>query len=270
MVKRLAFFLVPLVLLVAACQSAPPASGTPRAGRTRTRVPTEAAVTSLPEVTGTAAPSGTSEATAGGTPQPTFDFQGFILTQAYSKFTSMPGATAVPPPTNVTQSQSSVAVTSSVPLATATPHFSAPASVIVSGPVAIANAINTAECVINGVGACTSTIAEGASVYFTWHFGVQGSQAFKWGNAAVVVQKDGQQFKWFQANNTAKPPPAAGQISTLAVGDQALFRGGLDNVQPGSYSAKLVICQASVEECDAGTGWQDVGGDTVQFVVNPG
>jgi hypothetical protein len=265
MPKRFLAILISLMVLLAACQS-PAVTNTPRPGRTRTRVPS-GSPTTLPQDTATVAPTtAATDSSAASTPQPTFDFQGFILTQAYSKFTPPPGSTPQPQSTIVTPSG---AVTSSVPLDTATPHFSAPAAVIVSGPVSISNAINKATCVINGVGDCTPTISLGASVYVTWTLGIQGSQAFKWGNAAVVFQKDGKQFKWLQANNSAQKPPEAGQISTLAVGDQAIFRGGLDNIQPGAYSAKLVICLASVEQCNAGAGWQDVGGDTVRFAVNP-
>lgn len=275
MIKRILAFLVPLALIAAACQSGPAPTGTPRAGRTRTRVAADV-TQNAPEATATLAATsdtaGSQELTS--TPPATQDLQSYILTQAYSQYTPIASLTPQPQTTGVVVSpaagsQSSLHITSSIPLDTPTPHFDAPASVIVSGPVAIANAINTATCIINGVGDCTSTIPQGSAVYFTWNFGVQGSQAFSWGNAAVVVQKDGQPYKWFQANNTAKPAPADGQMSTLAVGDQAVFRGGIDNIQPGTYSAKLVMCLASVEECNAGTGWQDVGGDTVQFVVNP-
>lgn len=272
MVKRFATLLLPLALILAACQSAPTGGGnntTPRANRTR--VPTEAATQAD---SGTAAPAPTTASTdsAASTSQPTLDLQGYILTQAYSNFTPMPQATLVPQPTNSAathaSSSGSEAGTSGVPLDTPTQGFAAPASVIVSGPVSIAGGINQVTCVIDGVGDCTTVVPQGDNVYFTWSFGVQGSQAFKWGDAAVVVQKDGQQFKWFQANNSALPPPADGQIAILAVGDRALFRGGVDKVQPGTYTAKLEICLGSVEQCNAGTGWQDVGGDTVRFVVN--
>ena len=98
MTKRLLTALLPLAMILAACQSAP-SDSTPRAGRTRT--PNAAITATLEAVDAAAGPPGT-QAPAPRTPEPTFDFPAFILTQAYSQFTPLAANTPLPAATAAT------------------------------------------------------------------------------------------------------------------------------------------------------------------------
>jgi hypothetical protein len=133
----------------------------------------------------------------------------------------------------------------------------------------IPNAVNTAECEIRKVGDCTPAMARDVTLFFTWTFGVRGSEPFQWGNAAVIVERDGQPFKWSQTNNGLQPPPKKDEPSRLLTGQQARFAAGLDEAEPGVYTARLTMCLAPVADCNAGIGWQDVGGDVITFVIAP-
>lgn len=145
----------------------------------------------------------------------------------------------------------------------------APASVIVSGRILINDAVNTATCEIRNVGDCTPGMQRGVTLFFTWTFGVRSSEAFEWGNAAVVIERDGQPFKWSQAGDGLHLPPEEGESPRLLPGEQAVFRAGLDEAQSGAYTARLVMCVHPVADCNAGNGWQDVGGDIINFVIWP-
>ena len=88
-----------------------------------------------------------------------------------------------------------------------------------------------------------------------------------WGMAAVSIDKDGQSYRWFEANNGLKPPPEEDESPKILNGENAEFRAGLDNLPPGSYTARLMMCQLTPAECLAGSGWQAVGGQSIQFTI---
>ncbi|MBM4424146.1 MAG: hypothetical protein FJ030_12290 [Chloroflexi bacterium] len=72
-----------------------------------------------------------------------------------------------------------------------------------------------------------------------------------------------------QPSSTLHPPPDEDENSILFVGKVAEFQAGLDNAQPGQYTARLVMCPLNVAECNEGKGWQNVGGDSINFVITP-
>ncbi|HLB49992.1 MAG TPA: hypothetical protein VJL59_23475 [Anaerolineales bacterium] len=253
--RKILIALITLALITAACRpafvatTAPPPPGT----GVQVSAPTRPAFTP--------APTFTSEPR---TPAPTFDFGSYLLTQAYAQFT--PETTVTPFPTSPGASVSAGSNTQAIS-ATPTPPSFIPASVIFSEPINIPDAVNTAECKIRKSGDCAPSMQRGLTLFFTFKFGVRGSEPFQWGNAAVVISRDGQAFKWFQSNNGLKPPPEEDEPSTLLVGEVAEFQAGLENAQPGLYIVQLVMCRLTVEECNAGSGWQNVGGDAIQFII---
>jgi hypothetical protein len=186
----------------------------------------------------------------------------YLVTQAYANTTPEPAATLAPATT-----EAPVTV-GSAPTATAT-TASAPQSLITSEPVAIPNAVNTATCLVSGVGPCSPTLPKGASLFFTWTFGVRGSQPFTWGNAAVSITRDGAPFQWSQVGNGLLPAPKENESALLRVGDHAEFRAGTENIQPGLYTAHLVMCTLTPVDCSAGNGWQNVGGDVINVLIVP-
>lgn len=190
-----------------------------------------------------------------------------LVTQAYRQFTPAPQMTQSSPSTAAT----SVTVPSDIarlltPTATLNP---APASVIVGEPILIANAVNTADCKIRKAGDCTPTMPAGETLFFTWTFGVEGGVTFNWGQAAVVITRNGQAFKWTQVGNVLGQVPDSNESWTLLNGQTAKFTAGLDNAAPGYYTARLVMCPLSPDKCDAGQGWQNVGGEAINFVITP-
>jgi hypothetical protein len=149
------------------------------------------------------------------------------------------------------------------------PANAVPASAIISEPIVLTNAVNTADCKIRNMGDCTPTMPVGTDLYFTWTFGYHSPQRFTWGNAAVIITRDGQPFVWTQVGNGLKKPPPKDVGWILSNGQTAEFRAGMEDVQPGAYKAWLVMCTLSPFECNDGKGWQEVGGDTINFVITP-
>ncbi len=98
---------------------------------------------------------------------------------------------------------------------------------------------------------------------------MRGSQPFIWGNAAVSITRDGAPFQWSQEGNGLLPSPKENESALLCVGDHAEFRAGTKNIQPGSYTARLVMCTLTPADCNAGKGWQNVGGDVINFLIAP-
>lgn len=190
-----------------------------------------------------------------------------LVTQAYMQVTPAPQTTRPSASTAAT----SVIVPSDMarlltPTATLNP---APASVIFSEPILIANAVNSADCKIRNLGDCTPTMQAGATLFFTWTFGVEGGVTFNWGQAAVVITRNGQEFKWTQVGNVWGQVPDTDESWTLLNGQTAKFTAALDNAKPGYYTARLVMCTLTVAECNQGPGWQNVGGEAISFVVTP-
>jgi hypothetical protein len=233
------------------------------AGEAPTRTPT-AVSTSLPvTAAATATPS------AGRTSPPTQNVISILVTQAHLQVTPIPRMTQPPLPT--------AAATSIVPpdiarlLTPTATHNPAPASVIFSEPIQIANAVSAADCKIRKGGDCTPVMAAGQTLFFTWTFGVQGERSFQWGQAAIVVTRDGETIQWTQAGNgLVRPPnPDTNESWTLNVGQSAEFAGGLENAQPGYYTARLMMCLLSMSECNEGKDWQPVGGESINFLITP-
>jgi hypothetical protein len=198
---------------------------------------------------------------------PTQDMISLLVTQAYSQVTVTPRATE---PVLVTSTPTLQSPINIAHFSTPTPtQASALASVIFSEPVQITNAVNTADCKIRGVGDCTTTMQAGNTLFFTWTFGVQGPQSFSWGQAAVVVARNGETYTWTQTGNmlVSAPDSTKDEYWTLAVGQSAQFAGSLDNPEPGQYTARLMMCTLSPAECNAGQGWQNVGGAAIRFVI---
>ena len=236
-------------------------------GSTVGGAPTRAATvisTSLP-----VSAADTATSVAGRTSPPIQDVISMLVTQAYFQVTPIP---------QVTQSPLSTAATAATvpeniarlltPTATLDP---APDSVIFSEPILIANAVNTADCKIRNVGNCTPAMQAGVTLFFTWTFGVQGAEAFNWGQAAVAITRDGQPLSWTLVGNglVLSPDSAKNQSWTLQVGQAAQFRAGLENAQRGYYTARFLMCMLSPNECSAGQGWQNVGGEAINFVIGP-
>lgn len=191
-----------------------------------------------------------------------------LVTQAYMQVTPAPQTTQSPPAETTPVSVPSDIARLLTPTATLDP---APASVIFSEPILITNAVNTADCKIRNFGDCTPTMRSGETLFFTWTFGVRGAGTFDWGQAAVAITRDGQAFKWAQVGNGLVRPPTAdtNESWTLQVGQSAKFAAGLEDAQAGYYTAQLVMCTLSPNECNAGQGWQNVGGEAINFVVTP-
>jgi hypothetical protein len=231
-------------------------------GRTRTPTATAVAIKSTPPPT--LAATATSDATR--VPAVTQNILGLLLTQAYSQIT--PAPTATEPNAAVTTAPTMLVSTGGAVPPTAESDR-VPASLILNEPIQIENAINTVDCKIRGVGDCATSMQAGNTIFLTWTFGVGGDRAFHWGQAAVVITRDGETFKWSQAGNGLVKPPAKDAGWTLNVGQSAKFAGSLDNAQPGYYVARLWMCTLTTTECNAGQGWQSVGGEAVQFVIVP-
>ncbi len=234
-------------------------------GNTGSGAPTRAATTVSTRLPATAAATPTPGLAR--TPPPTEDVISMLVTQAYMRVTPATQTTRSSPATTAT----SVVVPPHIarlltPTATLNP---APAAVIFSEPILVANAVNAADCKIRNVGDCTPTMQAGETLFFTWTFGVEGGVTFNWGQAAVVIIRNGQEFKWAQVGNVLGQIPEAHESWTLLNGQTAKFTAGLDNAQPGYYTARLVMCTLSPDECDAGQGWRNVGGEAIRFVVTP-
>lgn len=239
--------------------------------------------------------SGTLEAPAALNPDldplPTGDVVSLLVTQAYAEvnaptpdiagaqatatafadpfasFTS--DATAVPGGSGGGLVTTGGGVTSNL-LVTPTAFAPAPAQVISARAVTIPNAVNDATCTVQGVGLCTPTITAGNAVFMNWQLGVRGSQQFRWTRALIVITRDGGAFQSVpvaDGRNPSPPDESKGEPWILSVGATAEFRAGIENIQPGYYTAQLRVCLLEPDECDLGRGWQDVGGDTVQFLV---
>jgi len=202
------------------------------------------------------------------TPIPTVDFVSQLVTLAYQSVTLTPRAPELPATTAVANNTSTNAA--SFPTATATLN-PAPASVVFSEPIQIANAVSTADCKIRKVGDCTPVMPASETLFFTWTFGVKGEGTFQWGQAAIAVTRDGETIQWTQTGNgLARPPnPDKNESWTLLVGQSAKFAGGLENAKPGYYTARLMMCLLSMNECNEGQGWQPVGGESINFLVTP-
>ena len=262
--KLLFTVLIASLIVVAGCARfiGRPIVGTTTGGAS-TNAPAPTSTPFPPTAAGTATPE------VGYTPPPTRDVIGELVTQAYILVTPAPRSTQPPTTTAMPLTVPPGINRLLTPTATLNP---APGSVIVSEPILIANAVNTADCKIRDVGNCTPTMREGVTVYFTWTFGVRGAGTFDWGQAAVVITRNGQALKWTQTGNglVRRPPdPEKNESWTLLVGQMAEFRAGLENAQPGYYVARLLMCRLSMAECNQGQGWQNVGGDAINFVVTP-
>lgn len=240
---------------LAACGGAP--------APTTLRAPANAPDTAVPV---TDSPISTAAPTTPMTAAPTLGFTDYLLTQAYSAFTPQAAPTEIVITPTAARTGGSLAAT-----ATPAPAAPAAASPYLAEPIQIPNAVNSADCKIRDLGDCSTTMSPGVTVFFTFTFGVAGDQKFSWGNAAVVVARDGQQFAWSQVGDglVAAPDFTKNEGWTLNVGQQAEFRSGLENIQPGHYTARLAMCTLSPDECDAGRGWQNVGGDAIDFVISP-
>jgi hypothetical protein len=254
--------IIPIALAAALSLAA---CGTPPTQRVSQ--PTQApAATQIPA---TDAPVPTLEPTTVYTPVPTQDLQSYLLTQAYSAFT--PQASATPLTTEVAPTVAATArPASGGPAPTATPVT--PTAVPVLYPaetVQIPNAYNTAQCEIRNFGDCTVTMSSGVTVDLTYTFDVAGNQ-FTFGDAAVVTTKDGKQYAWSQSGNSLVKPPdfTKDESWVLNGGQQAEFHTGLENLQPGHYTARLYICTGTPQQCSAGQGWTNVGGQVVNFTIS--
>lgn len=212
-------------------------------------------------------PQATATESVPNTPAPTVDFRSYLLTQAYTFHTPRPSTTPSPGPT-ATQTQGPTPVGGFVN-PTAVPTTAPLTSVYFTEPVTITNAVTEALCEIRNIGDCVPQMPKGTSTYFTFTFGVAGGVDFQWGTAAVAIDLNGQSYRWFQADNGLKPPPDEDEMPKILNGESAEFRAGLDNLQPGNYTVRLMICQLTPDECLAGGGWQAVGGQSIQFTITP-
>lgn len=249
--RRLILVILTLATGLAACTTVPATTSVPASTKTPLAQPPQND------------PPATLAPTTAYTPIPTVDFVSYLVTQAYQNYTPEPPATdTAEPPTPVVYSGPVVAASPTAVISTAS-------SVYLNEPIQIANAVNTADCKIRNVGNCTPAMKTGISTYFTWTFGVQSSQIFSWGQAAVVIVRDGQQIVWTQVGNGLQRPPGKDKGWTLRAGQKAEFRAGLEKLQPGHYTARLAMCTLSPTECNAGQGWQNVGGEAIDFVITP-
>lgn len=249
------FKLIFIVLLItasvaAACVTAPTSTVQPAASPAGSATP-------VPTRRPTTAP-------VGYTPAPTRDLINGLVTLAYTIVTPAPRRTE--PPVTVTVSP---AVSGGRQVTPSAPINTGSASVILSEPILIQNAVNTADCKIRNIGDCAPIMKEGVDLYFTWTFGVTTSGVFQWGQAAVVITKDGQPLTWTQVGNGLVRPPGENRGWRLTAGKTAEFRAGMEDATPGSYTARLVMCTRPPDDCNANMGWQNVGGDSINFLVTP-
>lgn len=268
--RRLLTVLLVSTIALAACSQAPAPNGQggfpTQASNNSGNGNSAAAATQTDSPTETAAPSTVAAAA------PTQDFSSYLLTQAYSAFTPQPGATEiVVTPTATATTSPAGGSGSSRP--TAIPPTALPADLFVKEPIQIAGAVNTATCTIRNIGDCTKTMSgtpsRGPTVDVIFTFGFTGDQVFKWGDAAVSVTKDGKQIAWSQVGNMYVKPPdfTKNESWSIKVGQTAQFDYGLENLQPGHYTVRLAMCTSSPQDCANGQGWQNVGGDAVDFNV---
>jgi hypothetical protein len=205
------------------------------------------------------------------TPIPTYDVVSKLVTQAYALYTPTPGAAATkavattPAPSNT--SGGAVIVATPVPSSNV---IIVPSNVIVNETNNFPNFSNKATCGINRMGDCTPLIKANQDVYFTWTFTNNSTRLFLYGDAMIVINRDGQTFAQMQSNNgRGQLPPDKNAKWQLVVGDFAVFRAGVDKIQPGAYAARLQICQNDPVDCRAGLGWQNAGGEYINFTVTP-
>ncbi len=261
--RRLTIIMLIMTLGLAAC-GAPP---TQRAAPTSSNSSQGGAPTTEPS---TDVPVPTLEPTTAYTPGPTTDFSAYLLTQAYAAYTPQASATELPT-TPFPATQTPVIGTSSGGLAaTAAPtQPPAPVSLILQEPTQIPTSYITADCKIRDIGDCTSSMSSGITVFLQYTFSVAG-QKYSWGNAAVTTTKDGQQYAWQLVGNALlkkQPDATKNEMNTMTPGGTAIFNAGLGNLQPGHYTARLAICPNTPDLCSAGVGWQNVGGQAVNFVI---
>lgn len=155
-------------------------------------------------------------------------------------------------------------------LVTPTAHAPPPPLVAMPSSAKIPNVVNTAKCLISNVGDCQPAMQSGVDLHFTWTFGVEGDKQLQWWQAVIIVTRDGQGFRTIWVGNSADPSPAAPEdkaMSVINVGQVASFNGGIEDVEPGYYTAFLRMCLMEVPDCDDGRGWTDVGGETINFLI---
>lgn len=212
-------------------------------------------------------------------PVPAIDLESQLVTQAYAEVEVARAST----PTPVLEAQvANVSGVASTPasqpyvsplLVTPTPFAPAPPLVVQSHEVLIPRVVNRATCAIANVGECTPTMTAGVTLHLTWTFIEEGPESFGWWTAQVIVTRDGAPFLTHWAANgreTNPPDPEKGEMWKLNVGEEAEFRAGLENVQPGYYTAQLRMCLMTGANCEVGRGWTMVGGDTIQFLIVSG
>jgi hypothetical protein len=260
--RRILTVLVIATIGLAACGQAPAPITSPV--RTTTVVSTDAPAA-------TDGPTATSAPTAAAAALPTQDFSSYLLTQAYSAFTPQPGATEIVVTPTATATRAAGGSAASGGRATTAPATALPAGLYVAEPIQIPKAVNSAACTIRNQGDCTKTMPAGVTVDFVFTFGYSANQTFSWGDAAISVSRDNKQIAWSQVGNMFSKPPdfTKNESWSIKVGQTAQFAYGMEKLQPGHYTARLAMCTATPQECSAGQGWQNVGGDAIDFVITP-
>ena len=269
MTKKTFIMAIMAAIIIAACGTVrlPGVPGAGGQGGTRAR----ASRTAAPTV-GALDPSASTQTAF--TPIPTYDVVSKLVTQAYALYTPTPGsaATKAPAATAVaTAAPSNTGNSDPVPTAAGATIIIVPSNVIVGGSVNFANFTNTATCVIKQIGDCTPMMKPNQDIYLAWRFTNNSVRTFTYGDASVIIVRDGQGFANTPTSNTLtrNRPPDKDAKWELKVGESAEFRAGIDRIQPGAYSAYLMICTNVPADCRAGNGWQRAGGETITFTIAP-
>lgn len=269
MTKKTFIMAITIAIIAAACGTVriPGVPGVGGAGNVRAR-PTR---TPAPTV-GALDPSASTQVAF--TPIPTYDVVSKLVTQAYALYTPTPGSAATKAPAATAVAPAAPSNTGAVdpaPAAAGATIIIVPSNVIVNGSVNFANFTNTATCSIKLIGDCTTLMKQNQDIYFAWRFTNNSVRTFTYGEASVIIVRDGQGFANTPTSNTLtrNRPPDKDAKWELKVGESAEFRAGIDKIQPGAYSAYLMICTNVPADCRAGNGWQRTGGETIIFTIAP-
>lgn len=221
-------------------------------------------------------------------PLPEIDFVGLLVTEAYANYDVNPTATpaanaflatptatvAVQPGTLSGELMGPVEGSAYVSplLVTPTPFKPAPPLVIIPSSPLIAQAEVDAICTRPGIGDCLPTMVAGQDLYFTFQFKDESPKVFEYGASEVVIVRDGVGFATIISTNGRDPNPPPNEddsnvMRTLAVGDTAEFRAGLEDIAPGYYEVRLRLCLMPRDQCELNRGWTYTGGEHIEFLI---
>lgn len=135
-----------------------------------------------------------------------------------------------------------------------------------TSPIGLAGVVLQVQCFISNRGDCSTTMPNDIIVHLDWTLGNSNPTDILYTEVGMVYSRNGviQGYQWltdFMAGTGEDDLPL------LRGGWEAKFRSGIEITEPGIYHTQLLICQAAIDECAAGSGWFELGGVAVQFVI---